>query len=181
RSAAQGKSTDRAMAWATRILAARGPQARPEKEFTEQMLKDGLDEDQVIEVWQLVAEHLEGMTGTNAKVERLMREQGIAPSPTNLAQARQLYFRGLSAALGDVRRRWDGERPEDRLVLDETLTARVPAPGPRRDWSPQADRTASALANKPASCPAGIGLEDLPRALRQQPLLGGGERRRPDR
>jgi len=152
RSAAEGKSTDRAMAWATRILAARGPLARPEKEFTEQMLQDGLDEDQVIEVWQLVAEHLEGMTGTNAKVERLMREQGIAPSPTNLAQARQLYFRGLSAALGDVRRRWDGERPEDRLVLDEALTAGTPTPEPRLYWSPQPEPTAPAWDKNPAPC-----------------------------
>ena len=116
---------DRVAGWAYRLFSAQGAAAAVGDIEASEMRAAGLDDDEI----HMVAGQLEqyrrsGVYPPNRhKIDRLLDGAGIPDTPTNRAQAEQLYLRGLSAALLDTRRRWTGVRPDDDALLQAALIA----------------------------------------------------------
>ena len=122
---ATSERDDILMGWVYRLLAVRGADAASEAS-AEIMRNEGLDEETVEAVRERVAFALDrGLYPIHrAKLETLLDGEKLPPTEVNLAQAQQLYCRGLATALFDTARRWGGARPEDGAVLaDEIVLA----------------------------------------------------------
>ena len=85
------RRTELAMGWAMRMLAAHGTQADIDPGFADEMLASGLDRETMALAFQFVAEHhRSGLSKPKpARLERLLEELDIDPSPGNLAQSRR--------------------------------------------------------------------------------------------
>lgn len=118
-----GRQGDLSMGWALKLFAAQGREATVRPEDVIAMRESGLD-DMLVES---VRQHMEFCRTSGVypphrpRIEALLSEFGIPGSPVNYAQAEQLYLRGQAAALLDVRRRWNGHRPEDDALLQAAL------------------------------------------------------------
>ncbi len=119
----ESRRTDQTMGHVFRLLAAGGAQAKLTEATRAELRKAGLDEPQVA----MTAVMLDALRqelaswAHRAKIEALLGTVGGAISPVNLGIAETMMFRAKSAALLDVRDRWDGVFADDTALL-QTLT-----------------------------------------------------------
>ncbi|GGF73021.1 hypothetical protein GCM10007301_36050 [Azorhizobium oxalatiphilum] len=142
-----GRQGDLSMGWAFKLFAAQGRDAMVRPEDVTAMREAGLD-DMLVES---VSQHL-ALCRTSGvypphrpRIEALLAEFDIPPSPVNYAQAEQLYLRGQAAALLDVRRRWNGYRPEDDALLQAALLDVTVPSGPASARKAEPQRSESAV------------------------------------
>jgi hypothetical protein len=126
--AIEAERQDRIIGWAYRLLDAQGSNAVVRDVDRLEIRQAGLADDDI----RLIEEHLlrlrfNGMVPTHhGKLSGLLAVQGAAPTAMNLAQAQNIYFRGLSLALFHSQARYQGAGIEDAEFVKTMLQQEVP-------------------------------------------------------
>jgi len=122
----QARSDDKRALWTYTLLDAQGAAATVRLEDGIRMIADGLSDADI----QAVQRHLimlrqNHLVPTKDHVLRQMIE-GVQAVPTamNVSVAQGTYFRGMKLALGEIDRRYGGQRVEDGDVVDRILLSR---------------------------------------------------------
>jgi len=123
----QAERDDRRTAWVYRLLESKGPSAQVSDDDREAILADGFTGKEV----EFIAEHLcrlrDGDTvPTKPHILRpLLEAQDAEPTAANLAQAQQIYFRGMRLALEQTATRYRAERYDDDALVAGLIRAEV--------------------------------------------------------
>jgi hypothetical protein len=131
--AAEAERQDKIVGWAYGLLYAQGDNAVVRDQDRAMIREAGLgDADIGLIEGHLLRLRFNGMVPTHhGKLGELLAAQGAAPTAMNLAQAQNLYFRGLSLALFHSQARYHGPGPEDadfvRTMLQQAIPDRVRA------------------------------------------------------
>jgi len=188
---AQAEREDRRAAWVYRLLDAQGPNAHVSDADRAAILADGLDRKDA----EFIIDHLArlqdgGSVPTKAHILRpLLEGQGAEASAMNMAQAQQIYFRGMALALQQSDRRYRALPPDDHDLVAGLLMAGVDAraaavgPGaaprtPASAVSPQAagdqaaPNIAAESAPEAAAAPRDDGVSELGKGLERQRKKG---------
>lgn len=142
-SAEQSRRSETCSGWAFRLFAAHGSNATVGPNEEREMRAAGLDADQIVRVSNCIDFYREYGFGQPERkgLEALLRKHNIPVVDVHIAQAKNLYYRGMSAALLNTERRWSGVRPDDLTLLQASLAqgSALPLPAavqPARVTSP---------------------------------------------
>ena len=110
---------DRRTAWVYRLLEFQGPGAQVSHDDREAILADGFDEKDVESIVAHLHRLQDGkLVPTKPHVLRpLLEAQNAEPIAANLAQAQQIYFRGMRLALEQTAARYRAVRPDDDALV----------------------------------------------------------------
>ena len=127
----EAERDDRLAAWVYRLLDAQGANAAVTDADRAAILADGLGAPDL----RRVIDHLarlqdDGLVPTKPHLLRpLLAAQNAAPTALNLAQAQQIYFRGLRLALEASAGRYRAQRVDDAPLVASLIAAEVGARG----------------------------------------------------
>ena len=125
----QAERDDARGAWVYRLLDAQGPNATVTSGDRKAILAEGLDLKDIA----AIIDHLallqdNGLVPTKPHLLRpLLEAQDAEPTAMNLAQAQQVYFRGMNLALQQSGGRYRGERVDDALIVERLIKNEVEA------------------------------------------------------
>ena len=121
----------------------------------QRLQSNGLSPSEVNEIHPTLAGLVEvGLLPTSpGKIARLLREQGIADTPANLAEGETVHLRAMAIALREQADAWDSGFIDDAAYLHEAAFSavrerRIPANGRASTSEPA---SASAEATQPAA------------------------------
>ncbi len=112
-------------AWVYRLLESKGPSAQVSDEDREAILADGFDEKDI----EAIVAHLNRLQDnelvpTKLHILRpLLEAQNAEPIAANIAQAQQIYFRGMRLALEQTAARYRAERRDDDVLVAGLIRA----------------------------------------------------------
>jgi integrase len=163
---------DLKIGWCYRLLGAQGPDAMVRSADRAAMKEAGLDDADMA----FVDEHLHRLQVNRLvptprpRLEALVAGQGGLPTEMNLASAQQVYYRGLSLALLDWRRRYAGAEPDAAAIVSHAL--RLDRTGATGQQVPAYVAPAPAAAAPASAAPAQpCSLEEHPVWLAGQKLI----------
>lgn len=123
----QAERDDKRTAWAFRLLDAQGPYANVSDADREAILADGFDMKELGSIIDHLARLQDGgSVPTKPHILRpLLEAQNAEPTAMNLAQAQQIYFRGLKLALQQSGGRYRGEHVDDALLVERLIKQEI--------------------------------------------------------
>lgn len=126
---AQSRADDRRALWAYALLDAQGPTAVVRPDDQQQMLAEGLTEQDIGAVQDHLAMlRFNDLVPTKPHILTRLLEATSAPvTAMNLAQAQAVYFRGMHLALAQSDRHFGAARVEDADIVHEILKDRAKA------------------------------------------------------
>jgi hypothetical protein len=142
---------DRIAAEAIAMVAARGLKFDITPADRQRLQSNGLSLSEVNEIHPTLAGLVEAglLPPSPGKITRLLREQGIADTPANLAEGETVHLRAMAIALNEQADAWDSGFIDDAAYLHEAAVAairerRIPPSG-RSSSSEPAGTTAEAV------------------------------------
>jgi integrase len=125
----QAEQDDRRAAWVYRLLDAQGPNAHVSDSDRDAILADGFGQNDL----KSIIDHLarlqdDGLVPTKPHILRpLLEAQNAEPTATNLAQAQQVYLRGMRLALQQTAARYRAQPIDDEAFVVGLIRAEAGA------------------------------------------------------